>query len=73
MTHARTLIITALLALAGSSASAFAQTHIGGNGATAELFNNMCASCHSKDGSGGPAGTPSLLLDDVFDHVKGDE
>lgn len=73
MTHARTLIITALFALAGSSASVFAQTHIGGPGATAELFNTMCAGCHSKDGSGGPAGTPSLLLDDMFDHVKGDE
>jgi len=73
MTHARTCLVVALLALAGSAATALSQTHIGGNGATAELFNNMCASCHSKDGSGGPAGTPSLLLDDVFDHVKGDE
>lgn len=73
MTHTCRAIVSTLLALVGSSTGVFAQTHFGGPGATEDLWENMCASCHSKDGSGGPAGTPTILLDDVFGHVKGDE
>lgn len=71
--HARAFTPAVLLALTACSASAFAQTHFGGPGQTSELFETNCASCHSADGSGGPAGTPTLLLEDLFDHVKGDE
>jgi aldose sugar dehydrogenase len=48
-----------------------AQSHFGGPGNVAELWNNMCASCHGVNGEGGPAGTPSLLMDELFEQENG--
>lgn len=63
-----------LLMAAGSllaSAPALAQNGFGvGSGPVAEIFEANCVSCHMKDGSGGPNGTPNLLKD-IYRHPQG--
>jgi aldose sugar dehydrogenase len=63
------LLALALTTLA--TAPAQAQTAFGvGSGPIAEIFETNCVSCHMKDGSGGPGGTPSLLKD-IYRHPQG--
>jgi glucose/arabinose dehydrogenase len=46
---------------------AHGQKHIGGDGQITEVWAKSCMSCHGEKGEGGPAGTLSLLRDELFE------
>lgn len=59
------VVFVVLVAGASSAVSPLASAQFAiGRGPVAETYNALCASCHGVDGSGGGAGTSSLLDDD---------
>lgn len=62
-------IRTALCVLAVAGMSALAQRRVG----VEQLWETNCSKCHGEKGEGGGAGTRTLLTDDLYDPLRGNE